>query len=163
MGRDPDTRLDEVRALAARGDHGEALHGYRELCESDPYDPDLWLERAGVAEAAGLVADAVEALLHVLALYADTGMAEAIDVAERVLELDPADRRARDFLASHAPDRKPRSVPDAGDGAAAGATGPGPGSADPVPEPIWDTVPMTVPSAASLSLPVALPILDSVP
>jgi cAMP-dependent protein kinase regulator len=174
MGRDPDTRLDDVRELAARGDHGHALQGYRELCERDPYDPDLWLERASVAEAAGLVADAVEALLHVLDLYAETGMAEAIDVAERVLELDPAHAQARGFLDGYASDRK--SAPGALDGALdAGVRAPGrdfdradahaagaaSGGSDPVPEPIWDTVPMHVPAAASVS--VALPFLDSVP
>lgn len=168
MGRDSDTQLDGVRELAARGDHRQALRGYRELCERDPYDPDLWLERASVAEAAGLVDDAVEALLHVLDLYADTGMAEAIDMAERVLELDPAHGQARRFLEMHAPDREPAPAgpdgdpdraPDGDDPAAARV----PGGADSVPEPIWDTVPMHVPSAGSLGLPVARPIFDSVP
>jgi CRP-like cAMP-binding protein len=180
MGRDSDTRLDEVRELAARGDHGHALHGYRELCERDPYDPDLWLERADVAEAAGLDADAIEALLHVLDLYAETGMAEAIDVAERVLELDPAHVQARRFLEAYAPDRNsaprilvraldgaldvPGGDPDRVDARAAGSavtSAVASGGADPVPEPIWDTVPMHVPAAASAS--VALPFLDSVP
>jgi cAMP-dependent protein kinase regulator len=171
MGRDPDTRLDEVRELATRGNHREALRGYRALCERDPYDPDLWLERAGVAEAAGLVADAIEALLHVLDLYTETGMAEAIDVAERMLELDPAHGQARRFLDAHAPDRKsapmdPGGDPDdhAGgvpDGDLDRTDGHPRGGPDPVPEPIWDTVPLHMPAAASL--PVVLPFLDSVP
>jgi cAMP-dependent protein kinase regulator len=169
MARDPDTRLDEVRDQAARGDHGHALQGYRELCERDPYDPDLWLERASVAEAAGLIADAVEALLHVLDLYAETGMAEAVDVAERVLDLDPAHVQARRFLEAHAPERRSGPIAFHGAGAAervsdradARPGGVASAGADPVPEPIWDTVPMHVPAAASL--PVALPFFDAVP
>jgi CRP-like cAMP-binding protein len=182
MGRDSDTQLEDVRELAAHGNSRQALRGYRELCERDPYDPDLWLERATVAEAAGLVDDAVEALLHVLELYADTGMAEAIEIAERVLDLDPAHVQARGFLEMNAPDRQRASTGDdadddtdddsgAGDADAedgdsdaagdAGAVVQARGHADPVPEPIWDSVPMHVPEAASMA--VAVPILDSVP
>jgi CRP-like cAMP-binding protein len=195
MASDSDTRLDEVRELAAQRRYDQALRGYRTLCQRDPYDPDLWLEHAAVAEAAGRIDDATDALLHVVELYADTGMAEAIDVAERVLEIDPEHAEARRFLEIYAPERQPpgppgapgarprtapgawgraRSAPvvdeDAGEpalattpaltAAARSQTAPLAG-VDPVPEPIWDAVPMIMP--ASTSIPVAVPILDSVP
>lgn len=190
MASDSDTRLDEVRDLAAQRRYDQALRGYRALCQRDPYDPDLWLEHAAVAEAAGRIDDATDALLHVVELYADTGMAEAIDVAERVLELDPEHAEARRFLEMYAPERQPgppgeprpragtasgpwgrartAPVPDpgadqpapVGAATAAGRSQPRAGT-DPVPEPIWDAVPVILPPSASI--PVAVPILDSVP
>ncbi|WP_428264074.1 cyclic nucleotide-binding domain-containing protein [Haliangium sp.] len=150
MASERDPRLEDVRELAARGRVQQALTGYRELCEADPYDPDLWLERAAVAEAAGRIDDATRSLFHVVDLYAQAGMGEAIEIAERLLVLDPAHRGALQFLRAHAPGRW--GGDDDGDGD---------GVPEPIPDAMDDIIPLVVPGNPSGA--VAVPIADSIP
>ena len=143
MATEQEPRLPRARELAARRCYDDALVDYWALCDAAPFDSDLWLERAGVAEAAGLMEDAVRALYHVVELYGRTGMAEAVEVAQQVLALDPRHRGARQFLGLHAPARLSES-----DAAAA-----------PVVFPRVDSIPLAVPLADSLPMPV--PVSDS--
>ncbi|ACY15654.1 cyclic nucleotide-binding domain-containing protein [Haliangium ochraceum] len=142
-----ETSLHDVRKLAARRCYDEALAGYREICARDPYDPDLWLELATVAESAGRDTDAMEALEHVLDLYEGTGMGEAVDVALRVLELAPGHVQARRIAAAFSRGHRPDDNGDSGDDDGA------------VPAPVWDLD--LVP--ASVSQPVAVPLVPAVP
>lgn len=151
MATERERRLRRARALAARDRYDDALADYWVLCHDGPFDPELWLERAAVAEAAGMMEDAVRALFHVVELYDRTGMAEAVEVAQRVLALDPRHRGARHFLGQRAPDRLSESDASAAPVAA------------PVVIPRFDSVPIAIPIADSLPMPgpvsqsVALP------
>lgn len=91
--------LDRARDLAAQGEYRRALSFYRELGRLEPYNPDLWLELSGVAESAGYLDEAVMTMFHVADLFARAGMAEAAEIAERVLKLDPNHTGARQFVA----------------------------------------------------------------
>lgn len=144
MASERDTGLEQVRAQVERQEYEQALAGYRALCEAEPYDPDLWLERASVAEAAGRTDDAIRALAHVLDLYDGTGLGEAVDVAERLLQLDPGHAAVRAVLERHV--SGPLAAPHPGEA---------------VPELVHDALPLIVP--ASDSIPVAVPIADSIP
>ena len=90
--------LTQARALAADGEFHRALAILEQLCDDEPYNAELWLEMAGVAEKAGLRGMAVAAMFHVADVFARAGVAEAADIAERVLELDPEHTGARRFV-----------------------------------------------------------------
>jgi CRP-like cAMP-binding protein len=98
MGSKQEGLLSRARDLAAAGDFRQAMGYYRELCHMEPYNPDLWLELSGVAESAGFVDDAISTLFHVADLFARAGMAEAAEIAERVLRLDPEHLGAQQFV-----------------------------------------------------------------
>lgn len=156
MGTEQEQLLDQARELAAGRSLEQALVLYRDLCERDPYDPEPWLERAGVAEAAGLIQEAIRALFHVAELYGRTGMGEAVDIALRVLALDAEHRGALQFLSLHAPDRLVQTL----GGASAVPQAIPRFDAIPVAEPLADALPMPVPVSESMAMPQ--PVLEPV-
>ena len=98
MASDVQSLLADARALAEDGDVEGALERYAELCEREPYNPDFWLERAGIAESAGRAAEAADMIFHVVDLLAAAGMGEASELAQRILALVPEHEGARSFL-----------------------------------------------------------------
>lgn len=104
--------LDRARDLAKRGEFRASLERFQALCDREPYNPELWLEMADVAETAKLIDEAVAAMFHVADVFARAGMAEAADVAERVLTLDPTHIGARRFVNMFKTRRLGVTVPD---------------------------------------------------
>ncbi|MEM9493032.1 MAG: cyclic nucleotide-binding domain-containing protein, partial [Myxococcota bacterium] len=98
MASEQERLLAHARELAAGGALDRALESFAELCAREPYNPDLWLERAGIAESAGHLDEAVATLFHVADLFAQAGMGEAAELAKRILLLDPGHSDARSFL-----------------------------------------------------------------
>lgn len=98
MASDVQSLLADARELAADGEFESALERYAELCDREPYNPDFWLERAGIAESAGRVAEAADMIFHVVDLLAAAGMGEAPELALRILALVPEHQGARRFL-----------------------------------------------------------------
>ena len=99
MGRASQERLNRARSLAARREWRESLGHFQALCQGEPYNTELWTEMADVAESGGFIDTAIAALFHVSDVFARAGMAEAADMAERVLTLDPTHAGARRFVA----------------------------------------------------------------
>lgn len=120
MSESDSDAMVRARVLADRGDYREALECLRLLCEQEPYNPEPWLDMAEMARCAGLSYEAAAALFHVADLYARAGMAEAADIAEQVLELEPTHLGARQFvtmfkgrqLGLAAPDHLPHASSD---------------------------------------------------
>lgn len=72
------------------------LAATRAAAAGRPYDADLWLKRATLAEEAGEMHETVESLFHVADLYAKAGMrAKAIEPIRYILALDPTHEGAR--------------------------------------------------------------------
>lgn len=84
----------------------ESLAASRQATSKHPRDPECWQQRADLAEKAGAVAEAVDALFHVADLYALSGMRnQAVGPIQRILRLDPnhdGARRLRRLVASPA-------------------------------------------------------------
>lgn len=139
MGPASQEQLRHARSLAAEGDVRGSLGQFQPLCDAEPYNTELWLEMANTAESGGLVDAAVAALFHVADVFARAGMAEAADIAERVLRLAPTHTGARHFVAMFKARRLGADVSlqpsmpgrDRHDGATAMESGE---TADPVPE-----------------------------
>lgn len=159
MGSERERLLEQARGLVAQHDLDRALLLYRELCEDDPYDPDPWMERAGVAESLGLIGEAVRSLFHVAELYARTGMGEAVEIAQRVLALEPGHPGARQFLRPHASAAPGPAVSgDLGDADAVPVMA-SRFDAIPVAMPLADALPMPIPVSESVAMP--RPVLEA--
>lgn len=133
----------------------QSLDAMHALCEREPYNTELWMEMASVAEAGGFTEAAVSALFHVSDVFARAGMAEAAEVAERVLTLAPDHPGARRFVAMFKHRRLGGDVslqpPSASDGIV------GDGIPQAIPEPIGDAVPSVWHSDSDKSISIELP------
>ncbi len=101
MATGREKQLVRARALTAQRRYEDALVVYRGLCSADPYDPAIWLERAAVSEAGGIIEDAITSYYYVGELYTQAGIGEAVEMAERVLKLAPRHRGALRILRVH--------------------------------------------------------------
>ncbi|MBI4509360.1 MAG: cyclic nucleotide-binding domain-containing protein [Deltaproteobacteria bacterium] len=91
--------LSKGQALERKGKRDKALELYRDACDKEPYDPELWTARAAVAHALGNAPEATSSLFRAADIYARAAMpSEALTLARRVLEIDKNHGGARRFL-----------------------------------------------------------------
>lgn len=111
--------LNKGRSLESKGKLEKALAHYRDACKEEPYDPDLWMARADLAQRLGFPAEAAEALFRVGDLFARAGMpSEALKAVRRVLQLDHDHAGARRFARMlearlGEPEAEPEAKPEA--------------------------------------------------
>lgn len=109
FGTTNERQLKKARKLRLRNRLPAALEIFRRLCNDDPHEVDLWLERAGVAEAMGATDEAGACYFHVADVFARLGLrSEAHELARQALEVCPNHSGARLFVRRFAP---PTPVP----------------------------------------------------